>query len=86
MDWVPLTETEDWAVFGQNPVGMSEDIVKGALDNLQDSLEIDLHTAGTERVKYRSACLLRIVVDQDATFAKVSKIGSLAALRPCQTC
>lgn len=86
MGWVPLAETEDWAVFGQKPVGTSEDIVKGAMDNLQDALEIDLYTAGTERAKYRSACLLRLVVDQDAKFAKVWKIGSLAVLRPCQTC
>jgi hypothetical protein len=77
---------EDLAVFGQMLVGTLGDTVKGALDKLQDSLKIDQHTAGTERVKQRSACLLRIVVDQDATSAKAWKVGSLATLRPCQTC
>ena len=86
LDWDPPHEMEDLAAFGQKLVGTLGDTVKGALDKLQDSLKVDQHIAGTERVKHRSACLLRIVVDQDATSAKAWNVGSLATLRPCQTC
>ncbi len=55
-------------------------------DRLQDSLGIDLCTAGFEREKHQLECLLQIVVDHDATSAKVSKTDSLATLQPYQTC
>ena len=65
---------------------MSRSTVEDAWDRLQDLLGIDLGTAGFEREKHSLECLLQIVVDQDATSAKVSKIDSLATLQPYQTC
>ena len=65
---------------------MSKNTVRDGWDKLQEVLGIDLCTAGFERETHQLECLLQIVVDHDATFAKVSKIDNLATLQPYQTC
>ncbi len=65
---------------------MSRSTVKDGWDRLQDLLGIDLRTAGFEREKHQLECLLQIVVDHDATSAKVPKIDILATLQPFPTC
>lgn len=65
---------------------MSRSTVRDGWDRLQDLLGIDLCTAGFERETHQLECLLQIVVDHDATSAKVLMIDSLVTLQPYQTC
>ena len=67
LDSVRLTDFADLAVIDRKYVGMSKSTAKGALGKLQGSSENDRRTAGPEKVRLRSECRLRIVVDQDAT-------------------
>lgn len=86
LDWVPPNGFEDLAVPDYRVVDMSRSTVRDGRDRSQDSLGIDLCTAGFERETHQLECLLQIVVDHGATSVKLSKIDSLATLQPYQTC